>query len=105
MLKRFADHLPIHFCISPPFLFYFELSFPLLLVPFSLPLPLPSLCSACLASRQFNHWVQTCTAEGIEVEPNFAAGVQLGVGCFNVVSGHAARYPGVFVPNSRPFSK
>lgn len=35
--------------------------------------------------RSFHSWIETCTANGVTVDAEFLAGVQLGVGCFNLV--------------------
>ena len=36
--------------------------------------------------RGFHQWIVNCRAGGVEVEPNFAAGVSMGIGLFNMVS-------------------
>lgn len=40
--------------------------------------------SSCLC-RQLYQWLVTCQEEGLQVEPNFATGVRMGYGCFNLV--------------------
>lgn len=35
--------------------------------------------------KNFHQWVQACNGEGITVDKEFVAGVQLGVGCFNLI--------------------
>ena len=38
-----------------------------------------------ISFRSFHQWVESSVAEGVELDPEFIAGVQLGIGCFNLV--------------------
>ena len=35
--------------------------------------------------RQLHQWLETCEKDGTEMDPNFAAGVRMGMGTFNLV--------------------
>ena len=35
--------------------------------------------------RQLYQWLETCEEEGVEMEPNSAAGIRMGMGTFNLV--------------------
>jgi hypothetical protein len=35
--------------------------------------------------KSFHQWVEANVVEGIDVDPEFVAGVQLGIGCFNLI--------------------
>ena len=38
-----------------------------------------------ISFRSFHQWVESNVAEGVALDPEFIAGVQLGIGCFNLV--------------------
>ena len=45
------------------------------------------VCTYCFSfPRELYAWLDNCEQNGVEIDPDFATGVRLGIGCFNVVS-------------------